>query len=130
MEKLVGWDEVTLGAVLPSFSKRIDRTTSKINRDKRDYSEFNSFNKKVSDWRVLKPIHNLELCIHCQNCWVFCPDTAIISKDKKMIGIDYDHCKGCGICVEVCPTTPKSLLLFEEITPKEEALKKWPKKNS
>jgi Pyruvate/2-oxoacid:ferredoxin oxidoreductase delta subunit len=20
-----------------------------------------------------------------------------------MLGIDYDHCKGCGICAEECP---------------------------
>ena len=45
-----------------------------------------------------------------------------------MIGVDYDHCKGCGICVEVCPTNPKSLLMFEERIPNEEALAKWPEK--
>ena len=25
-------------------------------------------------------------------------DTAIIVEDGKMKGINYDHCKGCGIC--------------------------------
>jgi pyruvate ferredoxin oxidoreductase delta subunit len=53
---------------------------------------------------------------------------SIIARDKKMIGIDFDHCKGCGICVEVCPTNPKSLLMFPEQKDEEEALAEWPKK--
>ncbi len=79
-------------------------------------------------WRVIKPIYNREVCIDCQNCWVWCPDTSIISRDKQMLGIDYDHCKGCGVCVEVCPTNPKSLLMFSEAEDTEVALSKWPEK--
>jgi pyruvate ferredoxin oxidoreductase delta subunit len=37
-------------------------------------------------------------------CWVFCPDSSILVKEEKMVGIDYDHCKGCGICAHECPT--------------------------
>jgi NAD-dependent dihydropyrimidine dehydrogenase PreA subunit len=44
--------------------------------------------------------------------------------------IDYEHCKGCGICVEVCPTNPKSLLMFAEQMPNEEAVRNWPSKDS
>ena len=47
-----------------------------------------------------------------------------------MIGVDMDHCKGCGICVEVCPTNPKSLLMFEEKKDDEEALAEWPAKDT
>ena len=46
-----------------------------------------------------------------------------------MVGVDYDHCKGCGICVEVCPTNPKSLLMFAEQVKNEEALTQWPEKS-
>jgi pyruvate ferredoxin oxidoreductase delta subunit len=24
-------------------------------------------------------------------------------KDEKMTGIDFEHCKGCGICAKECP---------------------------
>jgi pyruvate ferredoxin oxidoreductase delta subunit len=47
-----------------------------------------------------------------------------------MVGIDFDHCKGCGICVDVCPTNPKSLLMFAEKKDEKEALAEWPKKES
>jgi pyruvate ferredoxin oxidoreductase delta subunit len=53
---------------------------------------------------------------------------SIIARDKKMVGIDFDHCKGCGICVEVCPTNPKSLLMFAEQQDEDIALEQWPKK--
>jgi pyruvate ferredoxin oxidoreductase delta subunit len=36
-------------------------------------------------------------------CWVYCPDSAVIVKDGKVQGFDYDHCKGCGICAHECP---------------------------
>ena len=47
-----------------------------------------------------------------------------------MSGVDYVHCKGCGVCVEVCPTNPKSLLMFNNYETDEVALSKWPAKES
>lgn len=31
------------------------------------------------------------------------PDSSIPVKDGKRLDFDFKHCKGCGICVEVCP---------------------------
>jgi pyruvate ferredoxin oxidoreductase delta subunit len=45
-----------------------------------------------------------------------------------MRGVDYEHCKGCGLCVSVCPTNPKSLLMFNEYVTVEDALSQWPEK--
>jgi 2-oxoacid:acceptor oxidoreductase delta subunit (pyruvate/2-ketoisovalerate family) len=44
-------------------------------------------------------------CFSCDNCYALCPDNAVIKLGP--IGgyeIDLDHCKGCGICVEECPS--------------------------
>ena len=126
-EELLGWDEVTQGVVLESFAEEVENVAF-LKQEERPYAEFNSYTASVADWRVIKPIYNRDICIDCQNCWVFCPDTSIISRDKKMIGIDFDHCKGCGVCVEVCPTNPKSLLMFEERMDIDKALAEWPEK--
>jgi len=126
-EEMVGWDEVTHGTVLHSFDQAVENA-SFLKPEERPYSDFNSYTATVASWRVLKPVYNRDVCIDCQNCWVWCPDTSIISRDKQMLGIDYDHCKGCGVCVEVCPTNPKSLLMFAEAEEIETALAKWPEK--
>jgi len=123
-----GWNELVPGAAVFSFNSEIDHTVVNVHPEDRDVAETNSQNKYVGDWRVAKPVWNVDLCIDCQNCWLFCPDSSIISRDKEMVGIDYDHCKGCGICVEVCPTNPKSLQMFDENTQNEDALMQWPEK--
>jgi len=123
----VGWDKVTTGTIIESFTEPVDNVAH-VRPEDRPYSPMNSHNASVASWRFIKPVYNRDICIDCQFCWIYCPDTSIISRDKKMIGIDYEHCKGCGICVEVCPTNPKSLLMFDENKPNEEALSEWPEK--
>jgi NADPH-dependent glutamate synthase beta subunit-like oxidoreductase len=50
------------------------------------------------------------LCFECDNCVVYCPQTAVfkVSKSKSTTGryvdTDYTKCIGCHICKDVCPT--------------------------
>lgn len=53
-------------------------------------------------WRAQRPVWTQENCKNCMLCWVVCPDSSIMVEDAVMTGIDYDHCKGCGICVKQC----------------------------
>ncbi len=123
-----GWNEFEIGAMLRSF-EGVANDIALTKQEDRSYSQSNSFTASVADWRLIKPVFNKDYCIDCQFCWVYCPDVSIISRDQKMIGIDMDHCKGCGICVEVCPTNPKSLLMYTEQTDEESAIAAWPKKD-
>ncbi|MGC4112087.1 MAG: NAD(P)-binding protein [Nocardioides sp.] len=44
-------------------------------------------------------------CISCDNCFALCPDNAVIKLGpEKAYAVDLDYCKGCGLCVEECPT--------------------------
>jgi NADPH-dependent glutamate synthase beta subunit-like oxidoreductase len=44
-------------------------------------------------------------CISCDNCFALCPDNAVIKLGPaKAYVVDLDYCKGCGLCVEECPT--------------------------
>jgi pyruvate ferredoxin oxidoreductase delta subunit len=129
MSKQQGWDEFEIGAMLRSFDGKIDECSAFTPQRDRNYSQNNSHVASVAAWRLIKPIYNKDYCIDCQFCWIYCPDVSIISRDKKMIGIDMDHCKGCGICVEVCPTNPKSLLMFPEQADEETELASWPTKD-
>ena len=62
---------------------------------------------KTGDWRSFRPITDLNKCIHCMQCVVNCPDDAIPTEGKgndiKRKETDFDYCKGCMICENVCP---------------------------
>ena len=43
-------------------------------------------------------------CFECDNCYAVCPDNAVIKLGTgNRFAIDYDYCKGCGLCAEECP---------------------------
>jgi len=55
-------------------------------------------------WRTLRPVIDYDLCHRCAwVCSTLCPDSAIRVRADGAPEIDYDHCKGCLICVTVCP---------------------------
>jgi pyruvate ferredoxin oxidoreductase gamma subunit len=59
---------------------------------------------KTGLWRTMRPVIDYELCHHCTwVCSTLCPDSAILVRADGAPEIDYDHCKGCLICVTVCP---------------------------
>lgn len=122
-----GWNEFEIGSLLFSFEGD-GEANAKKHSEERCYSPDSSHNSSVAHWRVEKPIFNSEGCIHCFFCWLYCPDSSILARDEKMTGVDYVHCKGCGICSSVCPTNPKSLLMFSEYESEAQALASWPKK--
>lgn len=95
MKKNMGWKELMHGDALPCGTAE----------------EF-----KTGDWRSEKPIFHKEKCINCYFCWIYCPDSSILlDENKKVAGIDYEHCKGCGICAKECPVKePKAITMEAE----------------
>jgi len=52
------------------------------------------------------------LCDQCDNCYLFCPDIAVLRDARtNRREIDYDYCKGCGVCVVECP---RNAMVLEE----------------
>jgi pyruvate ferredoxin oxidoreductase gamma subunit len=55
-------------------------------------------------WRTMRPVINYDKCSGCWwICSTYCPDGAIDVRADGYPDIDYDHCKGCLICVAQCP---------------------------
>lgn len=55
-------------------------------------------------WRTTRPVIDYSRCHRC--AWIcsgFCPDSAIRLDERGLPEIDYEHCKGCMICVAQCP---------------------------
>jgi pyruvate ferredoxin oxidoreductase delta subunit len=57
---------------------------------------------KTGNWRVFTPILDKDKCVKCLLCWIYCPEATIIRNKDNTVDIDYEYCKGCGICADVC----------------------------
>ena len=81
----------------------------------------NSSEYKTGSWRTYRPVWNAEKCIQCLRCYLLCPDMAIRISDGKVCGIDYEYCKGCGICANECPKKAQAIemVLETEVAEKE-----------
>lgn len=81
-EKKLGWKSLPMGAVV--------------------LEPGSSLKYKTGDWRAFRPVVEKEKCVNCLFCWIYCPDAAIVRKEK-WVEVNYDYCKGCGICAKECP---------------------------
>jgi pyruvate ferredoxin oxidoreductase gamma subunit len=60
--------------------------------------------EKTGVWRTQRPVIDYAHCNRCSwVCSTLCPDSAIDVDADHTPRIDYDHCKGCMVCVAVCP---------------------------
>jgi len=91
-----GWEEVTPGAVV---------------RDK-----FTSRTNYTGLWAKNVAVIDPDKCNVCQQCGIWCPEDAIKFNPLtgKMDMVDYDYCKGCGICDFVCPTEQGAIRMIDE----------------
>lgn len=90
------WHEMASGGIIPQAGNAVEYSTG--------------------GWRIERPIKDDECCIDCLFCWVYCPDDAIELVDGHVKGadIDLDHCKGCGVCLRVCPKDCITMVLETE----------------
>jgi len=57
------------------------------------------------------PAYDPDSCVHCGICDIVCPDLCFVWSSGgegepavRLLGIDYNYCKGCLKCVDACPT--------------------------
>ncbi|MEO0085813.1 MAG: 4Fe-4S binding protein [candidate division WOR-3 bacterium] len=94
MARLKKWQELPCGAIIEDMKEVLDN--------------------KTGAWRSQRPVWNKDKCTSCYMCWLYCPDAAIVIKDGKVAGINYDYCKGCGICASVCPKKVQAITMEKE----------------
>ncbi|OYT63333.1 ferredoxin [Candidatus Bathyarchaeota archaeon ex4484_205] len=64
----------------------------------------NSTRNKTGGWGAFKPNIDKNKCVYCLLCWIYCPDAAISRlEEENKVEVNYEYCKGCGICSQVCP---------------------------
>ena len=83
MSELLSWKEMPIGGII--------------------FESGSSQRYVTGGWRTYKPILAPDRCVHCLRCWILCPDSAVLVENGRVVGFDFDHCKGCGICARECP---------------------------
>lgn len=67
---------------------------------------------RTGGWRVSRPILDPAKCTNCLLCWFYCPEGSI-ARGEKLVRIEMDYCKGCGICEAAC--VPGAIRMVREV---------------
>jgi pyruvate ferredoxin oxidoreductase delta subunit len=69
----------------------------------------------------MKPKFIQKACTACKMCYTICPEGCVSARwvsatraEKNSFQVDYDYCKGCGLCVEVCPVKDEIVMVEEQ----------------
>jgi pyruvate ferredoxin oxidoreductase gamma subunit len=129
-----GWNDVKVKTPLPHQDRLITHLHKMV---KMGYENapfggviLNPGNSMLKDHEASRkgfaPKFNSEACCHCGYCDLVCPDYCFVwekNPEKKMgaelLGIDYQYCKGCQKCIQICPVEALTLSPESEITKSE-----------
>ena len=99
----------------------IQARQSRPHLEPEDRSHFNEVNTDVpTDVAIQEASRcfNCGECTVCGNCFIYCPDSAIVQGEDGFFTIDNQQCKGCGQCVEECPRDAMSMIIDDGCTAK------------
>jgi len=94
-----GWKELSPGALVTDAGSSVEY--------------------KTGTWRSSRPIVDRTKCNYCLRCWGYCPDGSVLVEEGRVVGVDLDYCKGCGICAIECPQ--QAITMVDETKAKMEA---------
>ncbi len=126
-----GWNEVKVKATLPHQDRLIPEIHQMV---KMGYENapfggviLNPGNSMLKNHEASRkgfaPKLNPEICCHCGYCDLVCPDYCFVwelnpakKSGAELLGIDYQYCKGCQKCIQVCPVEALTLTPESEIS--------------
>ncbi|MCL5021060.1 MAG: NAD(P)-binding protein, partial [Bacteroidetes bacterium] len=122
IDEFLGWRNKTNGlshdVVRPEdvntfyfpHEKRVKVPRITVEKSKASFTEVNKTLTEDHALAEAERCFTCGTCLHCDVCMTFCPDVAISKDESGEYVIDYDHCKGCGVCVNECPREAMELV--------------------
>jgi NADPH-dependent glutamate synthase beta subunit-like oxidoreductase len=105
---VVAFEELNLDYFEPSERQREPKR--RMGEGTRDFDEVTSTFSEGVALEEAERCFGCGTCNECENCYVFCPDVSILKSGGILSHqVDYDFCKGCGICFMECPRGAISL---------------------
>ena len=90
--------------------ERNERATLAVPERVRDLREISTGLTEQQALKEAERCFSCGVCNECEVCYVFCPDLSIIIDGGTVkYRINYDYCKGCGICIAECPRNALSV---------------------
>jgi 2-oxoacid:acceptor oxidoreductase delta subunit (pyruvate/2-ketoisovalerate family) len=105
---VVAFEEINLAYF--EHGERNERGTLAVPKRVRSFREISTGLTEQGALMEAKRCFSCGLCNECENCYIFCPDLSVII-DSVVVKyrINYDYCKGCGICIAECPRNALSM---------------------
>ena len=103
---IVSHDDINLDYF--SQTPRVESESLAINKRMNSFDEIEATFTINQAMEETRRCFNCGICNACDNCWIFCPEIAVIIQGAKR-KINLDYCKGCGICVFECPRSAMDL---------------------
>ncbi|MEW6753377.1 MAG: FAD-dependent oxidoreductase [Candidatus Latescibacterota bacterium] len=108
---VVGMDRINLD-YFPE-RRRVRRPELSVH-ERRGFAEVNGLLTREQALSEAQRCFGCAECTVCGNCFVFCPDSAVVQQEDGHFSIDAEHCKGCGICVRECPRAAMTMVVEGE----------------
>jgi Pyruvate/2-oxoacid:ferredoxin oxidoreductase delta subunit len=109
-DHVVGFDE--LNTIYFQYQERKGRPRITLEERRTGFDEVKM---RISGSMAIKEAErcfHCGLCDQCDNCYLFCPDVSVLRDLREgSREINYDYCKGCGVCVVECP---RNVMVLED----------------
>jgi NADPH-dependent glutamate synthase beta subunit-like oxidoreductase len=102
LRKVVPFEKINLLCFAPA-DRRSNPERPPADHRPRTFSEVTvGLDPATANWEISR-CFKCGTCIHCDLCFLLCPDVSIHKHGRDGYWVDPDYCKGCGQCAATCP---------------------------